>query len=56
MTNEELNVLEQYYDSKRRLVNLHLNNKNIPKALEVIDEAKPILDKIIKEKRKRNGR
>ena len=56
MTNEELNVLEQYYNSKRRLVNLHLNNKNIPKALEVIDEAKPILDKKKKKKRKRNGK
>lgn len=52
MTSEELKVLEQYYDSKRRLINLHLNNKNISKALEVINEAKVILDKINKEKRK----
>ena len=52
MTSEELRVLEQYYDSKRRLINLHLNNKNISKALEVINEAKVILDKINKEKRK----
>lgn len=56
MTNEELHVLEQYYDSKRRLVNMHLNNRNIQKAMEVIKEAKPILDKINKEKRERNGK
>lgn len=56
MTNEELHVLEQYYDSKRRLVNMHLNNRNIQKAMEVIKEAKPILDKINEEKRERNGK
>lgn len=55
MNNVELKYLEEKYNLLRIRVNMHLNNKDITKALEVIEEAKPILEKITNEKIRRKN-